>query len=336
MTEQIDRFLTDAGWHGALRLPLAGDASARRYERLQRGADRAVLMISPAPEEVARFARVGGWLGAQGYSAPQILAMDAPQGLMLLEDLGDDLLFTLLEQTPAREASLYALVTDFLLDLHRHAPPDFVAALDGPALADLVRLTPDWAPLHPAGASAAAELADLVRAQYEALAPLPPVLSLRDFHAQNMLWLPERQGVAQLGLLDFQDAVAAHPAYDLVSALQDVRHDVSPAVAAQEIARYIRQRGLDSAGARRDFDTATALLGAQRALRIHGIFARLCLGFGKADYIRLMPRNWHHLQRNLEHPALAPLARAVRAALLPPDDEMMNRLIRQCATRPTP
>ncbi|HEY0274504.1 MAG TPA: phosphotransferase, partial [Paenirhodobacter sp.] len=205
---EITAFLADVGWGMAQRRDLAGDASARRYERLTRGTDRAVLMVSPAPDEVARFARVGAWLRDHGFSAPQIFAMRG--GLMLLEDLGDDLLSTLLVRAPDREAALYAHVTDFLLALHAVPPPDFVAPLDGPALGALVELTADWAPLR--SAEAAQALSPVLAQQFAALNDLPPVLSLRDFHAQNALWLPDRQGVTRLGLLDFQDAVAAHPA----------------------------------------------------------------------------------------------------------------------------
>lgn len=330
MTFDIPGFLTVAGWGTARRAPLAGDASARRYERLARGADRAVLMVSPAEDEVRRFAAVGTWLLANGFSAPRILAQDPAAGLMLLEDLGDDLVFRLLETDPAREAALYAGVTDVLLALHRLPPPGFVAPLDGPALADLVRLTLDWHPLL--SRTAAETLPGLIADHFAARNDLPAVLGLRDFHAQNMLWLPGRTGVARLGLLDFQDAVATHPAYDLVSALQDVRRHVSPAVAQAEIARYTTARGLDAD----HFGAVYALLGAQRALRIHGIFARLCLHAGKAHYIDLMPRNWDHLMHNLAHPALADLAQAVAAALPPPTPDLMERLKSACATRPMP
>ncbi|HEY0214204.1 MAG TPA: phosphotransferase [Paenirhodobacter sp.] len=324
----IASFLAAAGWGAARRRDLAGDASARRYERLTRGADHAVLMISPSPDEVARFARVGGWLLDHGFSAPQIYAMR--DGLMLLEDLGDDLLSALLVRAPIREAALYAHVTDFLLALHALPPPAFVLPLDGPALGALVELTADWAPVR--AADAAAALSPAIARHFAALDDMAAVLSLRDFHAQNALWLPDRVGVARLGLLDFQDAVAAHPAYDLVSALQDVRRAVSPATEAHEVARYVALRGLD--GDR--FGAVYALLGAQRALRIHGIFARLCLMAGKAHYVDFMPLNWANLLRNLRHPALAPLAELVHAAYEPPTPEMMKGLQEQCATRPMP
>lgn len=321
-------FLARAGWQGALARPLAGDASGRSYARLTLGERIAVLMMSPSPDEVTRFENVGRWLLSNGFSAPAIMASDAPAGLMLIEDLGDDLIFGLVGADPSLEAPLYRAITETLLALHRLAPPGFVQPLDAAGLGDLTRLGQDWAPLL--SMEAAAAVPGIVTALAARLDDLAPVLCLRDFHAQNMLWLPGREGIARLGLLDFQDAVAAHPGYDLVSALQDVRRAVSPSVEAREIARYTAARGLDPEAFAADY----ALLGAQRALRIHAVFARLCLGAGKARYVDLMPRNWALLHRNLAHPALAPLARAVGAAYAPPDDALLERLKRECGTRP--
>jgi len=325
---QIAAFLDPTGWHLAQRVPLAGDASARRYERLRRGAETAVLMIAPPGEEMCRFQRVDDWLLAGGFSAPHILALDDRAGLMLLEDFGDDILARLLTRRPEDEAGYYRAITDFLLDLHRLPPPDFIAPLEGPGLGALVDLTALWYPL--ASPEAAAEIAPLIARLFAALVPLAPVLSLRDFHAENVIWLPQRQGSARLGLLDFQDAVATHPAYDLVSALQDARRDVAPEIEAAELRHYAQARGL----ALEPFAEAYALIGAQRAFRILGIFARLCLHMGKPHYLPLMPRVWGNLQRNLAHEGLAPLRKAVEAALLPPDAALLERMAQQCGQHP--
>ena len=325
---EIATFLSRFGWAGAMRRPLAGDASARRYERLHRADGTAVLMIAPPGDEMRRFQRIDAWLLAQGYSAPQIFGIDTETGLMLLEDFGDDQLARLLRQDPGAEAGYYAAITDFLLDLHSLPPPDVVPRLDATGLGALVSLARDWYPLRdPATAEA---IAPLVSRLCEGLVALPPVLSLRDFHAENVIWLPERSGVARLGLLDFQDAVATHPVYDLVSALQDARRDVSPTVLAAELRRYATARGLDLA----ELERAFALIGAQRALRILGIFARLCLAGGKPGYVDLIPRVWDQLQRNLAHDALAPLRAVVTQALLPPDVALLERMRRQCGQHP--
>ena len=145
---------------------------------------------------------------------------------------------------------------------------------------------------------------------------------MRDFHAENLIW----NGDAALGLIDYQDAVACHPAYDLVSALQDARRDVDPRIEADCIARYLAATGLD----RDRFRAAYALLGAQRNLRIVGIFTRLCLRDGKPRYLDFMPRVRDHLQRDLGHPALTPLARII-ADIPAPDSAAIERIRRQCA-----
>ena len=325
---EIAAFLHRHGWSAAQRAPLAGDASARRYDRLQGATTTAVLMIAPPGEEMTRFQRIDAWLLAQGFSAPRILALEADAGLMLLEDFGDDQLARLLHRAPADEARYYAAITDFLCDLHRLPPPDFVPRLDAEGLGALVTITRDWYPLRDAAAAEA--LAPLVTRLCEGLAPLPPVLSLRDFHAENVIWLPGRSGAARLGLLDFQDAVATHPVYDLVSALQDARRDVSASVIAAEKARYARLRGLDA----QELDRAFALIGAQRALRILGIFARLCLCQGKPSYVALIPRVWQQLQHNLAHDSLAPLRQMVTQALLPPEAALLERMRQQCGQHP--
>lgn len=330
MTEAITAFLTSAGWGKARRTALAGDASARRYERLHRDNETAVLMIAPPGPEIARFAQIDRWLRKYGFSAPKILAQDELGGLMLLEDLGDALVAQLTTTDPAREAPLYAAITDFLLDLHRITPPSFLAPLDGPALGVLVTLTADWYPAR--DVDAARELPALITREFALRDALAPVTCLRDFHAENVLWLPERQGVQRLGLLDFQDAVTAHPAYDLVSALQDARRDVSPALERREISRYLSGSGLDPV----EFEAIYALLGAQRALRILGVFSRLCLGLGKPGYLAMMPRVWRHLERNLAHPALTALADLVHSAYDPPDEMMMQGMRDACGSRPMP
>ncbi|WP_347138117.1 tRNA (adenosine(37)-N6)-threonylcarbamoyltransferase complex ATPase subunit type 1 TsaE [Paracoccus sp. SSK6] len=314
-------FVAGAGWAEARVLPLAGDASARRYFRLVGPQGSAVLMDDPSGA-CAPFVAMTDWLRGHGFGAPAILAQDQRAGLLLVEDLGDDLVARVLERDAAMAPRVYDRIADFLVDLHRHAVPAFVAPLDGPVLAEQVGLFADWYP-QAAGATGGEEIAPLIaRLHAELAADMPPVLSLRDFHAENLIW----RGDAALGLIDYQDAVACHPAYDLVSALQDARRDVDPQIEAACIARYLAATGLD--GDR--FRAAYALLGAQRNLRIMGIFTRLCLRDGKTRYLDFMPRVWGYIQRNLGHPALAPLAQAV-AALPAPDAATVERIRARCA-----
>jgi hypothetical protein len=158
------------------------------------------------------------------------------------------------------------------------------------------------------------------------------VLALRDFHAENLVWLPDRAGVARVGLLDFQDAEAGHPAYDLVSLLKDARRDLAPGLEQEMIDRFLSRTGCDP----ERFAAAYAALGAQRNLRILGVFARLSMHFGKPHYVDLIPRVWAHLTASLRHPALAPLARRVADDLPEPTPDILASLKEQCATVPTP
>jgi len=300
-------FLNQAGWGDAERRPLAGDASFRRYERLHHNGITAVLMDAPPPQEDVRpFIRMTRWLVAQGLSAPRILAEDASHGFLLLEDLGDDLYSRLLRAN-GDETTLYEAAIDLLLQLHTHKAPVELAPYDAPRLIEEAGLFPDWYLPALTGRPTAPALRAEFDALLGALAPAAiaarPIAVLRDFHADNLLWLPDRRGAARVGLLDFQDAVAGHPAYDLVSLLEDARRDVSPSLADAMLARYIAGSNI-AAGA---FRRAYAILGAQRNIRIIGIFTRLWQRDGKPGYQAFMPRMWGLLERDLAHPELADL-----------------------------
>lgn len=333
----ISGFLDRIGWGDATRAPLAGDASNRRYERLSHPRlGSAVLMDAPPEkgEDVRPFVRIARHLTGLGLSAPRILAEDAAQGFLLLEDLGDDLYARVLKRDPGLEPSLYEAAVDVLLTLHRAPLPTGLAAYDPPLMADMAALAFDWylaqaAAFDPAARSAfhAAFLRLLRKGAAD-----QTVLILRDYHAENLLWLPHRDGPSRVGLLDFQDAMTGHPAYDLVSLLQDARRDVPAATETAMIDRYLDGSGLD----RDAFLTAYHVLGAQRNLRIIGVFARLCTRDGKAHYVDLIPRVWGLLQRDLSHPALAPVANTLRAALPAPTPETLTRLREKCATVPKP
>ncbi|KEO54303.1 aminoglycoside phosphotransferase family protein [Thioclava pacifica] len=321
MTEKgsIPAFLARAGWSDALRAPLAGDASARSYERLTRAGETAVLMKAPPGPEIARFLRIGAWLSEAGFSTPQPLARSDEDGLLLLEDFGDALMARRLADHPEEEPALYREITEMLLALHRHAPPEDLARLDGAGLASLLDLVPAHYPCT--DQTAAAQLKSAIAETFETLSQEPFVMCLRDFHAENIILL-DRPGLARLGLLDFQDAVQAHPAYDLVSALQDARRDVSPSVERAEIAHYAAATGLDLDR----FTAIYALLGTQRALRILGIFAKLCRVDGKPHYLAFMPRVWAYIERNLSHPTLGHIAALLRAAYPRPTPDLIKEL----------
>ena len=307
-------FAARAGWGDATRRPLAGDASARNYERLTRGGATAVLMDAPPPQEsVPAFVRIARLLRGMGYSAPDILAADDDLGFVLLEDFGDDRFDALLARASAAtpERMLYEAACDLLVDLHRRPVPQWLPRYDADWMLDDAALFLESA-LDETDGEAAAEYAAAWRGPLEEAADGPAVLCLRDFHAGNLMWLPARAdgggggttGVRRVGLLDFQDARAGPPAYDLVSLLQDARRDLGAGLAAALEARYLgASPGLDEAA----FRAACAILGAQRAVRIIGVFHRLARRDGKPAYLAHLPRVRGHLDGNLAHAALAPV-----------------------------
>jgi len=289
-------FLAAHGWAGAQIMPLAGDASFRRYFRVIAPGRRAVLMDAPPPHEDPRpFLAVAAHLAGLGFAPPAVLAVDLDQGLVLLEDFGDARMAEVIAADPARERPVYEAAVDLLADLHRHAPAADLPPYDREVYQREAGLLTEW--YAPAvGLSVDAE--GYRAAWDEALAPLSaaaPVTVLRDYHAENIMLLDD----GRLGLLDFQDALAGHPAYDLVSLLQDARRDVSPDLESVMLARYRAAMPLD--------DAAYALLGAQRNAKILGIFTRLWKRDGKPRYLRYQPRVWGYLERDLAHPALAPV-----------------------------
>jgi N-acetylmuramate 1-kinase len=307
----ISTFLAQAGWAEAQRRRLAGDASFRRYERLQGPRGRAMLMDAPPPrEDVRPFVKVAEHLRALGYSAPAILARDIDAGLLLLEDFGDDT-FTRLLAGGASEEELYRLAVDLLIDLHRHPQ---AAAIDAPPydeerlLAEAALLT-DWylpAINRPVSSAAREEYLSTWRQAFGVFRDQPATLVLRDYHVDNLMRLPGRSGLAACGLLDFQDAVIGPAAYDLVSLLEDARRDVSPLIITHMTQHYLDAfPSLD----RQRFLAGYAVLGAQRNAKIVGIFTRLMARDGKPHYLGHIPRVWRLLEGDLHHPTLAGVGR---------------------------
>jgi len=297
-------FLAAHGWAGARIAPLAGDASFRRYFRVHGGnGSTAVLMDAPPDKDDSRpFLAIGKRLDELGFSAPQALAADLDQGLILLEDFGDDRVGPLLSRQPQRERAVYETAVDILAALHDH-PAGAVAPYDEAELRREARLFPEW--YLPAVGVAEAPGYDAAWAPlWPAVLAGPRVLTLRDYHADNLMVL-DRPGQRGLGLLDFQDALAGHPAYDLASLLRDIRRRVSPELEAAMIDRYIARRpGIDAAAFRRAYD----ILAAQRNIKILGVFTRLYVRDGKATYPAFHPRLWELVTEELARPALAPVA----------------------------
>ncbi|HEX4292773.1 MAG TPA: phosphotransferase [Rhizomicrobium sp.] len=338
--EQARAFLDAAGWRGAEIVPRPGDASTRSYARVTLNGRKAMLMDQPqgaespvaatdaTPEErralgynavarlagadTARFVAVANYLRGLGLSAPEIYAADPAQGFVLIEDLGDDLYADVLT-AGGDERHLYQSAAEVLAVLHADGAPAMLHPdkklhdYDETALVAETDLMTEWFLPHALGRAATAEEVAEHRALWrKAIASArdgAPVFVHRDYHAQNLIWLPQRKGVARVGLIDFQDAVAGARSYDLISLIEDARRDVAPQIADAATKRYLAATGLDEDAYRAQM----AVMAAQRNAKIAGIFARLNKRDGKPRYLSYLPRVWGYLNRDLEHPALAPL-----------------------------
>ncbi len=316
----ISAFLSATGWADARRAPLAGDASFRRYERLWLGERKALLMDAPpGREDVGAFIHIAQHLAGLGLSAPEIFESDVANGLVLLEDFGDDTLARLLAEG-AEPEPLYRLAVDALIELHRHrqaeAVPIGLAAYDVDAMLREALLFIEWYLPAMTGKPVAAETEASFTAAWRdvlgALGDAPRTLMLRDYFPDNLMRVAGRQGIAACGILDFQDALAGPPAYDLVSLLEDARRDVSPALCAAMLARYRAALPMKDVTA---FDIAYRILGAQRHVRVLGVFTRLCKRDGKSDYLMHIPRLWRLLEEAMCDPVLAPVERWFAANL---------------------
>ncbi|MEI9906258.1 MAG: N-acetylmuramate/N-acetylglucosamine kinase AmgK [Asticcacaulis sp.] len=332
------RFLTASGFGDAERQPLPGDASTRRYERLVRHGRTFMLMDqAPALESqpcgqlqtaaereasgynamarlaagrIEAFVAAANYLREQGLSAPEIFHVDAANGLLISEDLGDDL-FAALIARGQDETPLYMSAIEAQARLHELTPPDVLEgdwpllSYDDLALKTGAALFIDWYPKydhgHPLSADALAEWEGLWAPLRRRAEDGATVFIHRDYHAENLMWLPDRDGVARVGMIDFQDALRSHPSWDLLSLLQDARRDVSPELEKAALDHYFSLRpSVDREAFMRDY-TALATLNEARIL---GIFARLIVRDHKPKYGQFMPRMWGHLARNLEAPGM--------------------------------
>jgi len=343
-TAAIDAFLKESGWGAAARLPMPGDASTRRYIRLDQAGRKAMLMDQPqgaeapvasaaaTPEErralgynavarlagadVGRFVATANYLRSQGLSAPEIIAADLTRGLAIIEDLGDALYCDVADVS--NEVELYAAAAEVLAALHRHDAPSLLLpdktlhTYDETALLAEIDLLTEWFMPVAAGSSVSAEVTAEHRALWRdvlaATLTTPTVFVHRDYHAQNLMWLPRRKGLARVGLIDFQDAVAGSRAYDLISLVEDARRDVPPETAQATTAHYLATMKRQGTPVdERAFRSQMAVMAAQRNAKIAGIFTRLYKRDGKPRYLGYLSRVWGYLNRDLEDPALAPL-----------------------------
>ena len=293
----IQAFLKTFGWQNAVRSPLAGDMSSRRYERLRLGDNTLVLMVSD--KDISEFTDVSNWLLGLGCSAPQIKAIDAEARLIALEDFGDVPVRMLLSE-PSRRADIFKLVVDLLLQIREGAN----SSLSWPSADQLV----EWTLLadeHYPGMDTEGlrGFRQVLRARLAEVLREATTVSLRDFHSDNLMWLPDRTGINRLGLLDYQDAFLTHPAYDLMSFLTDARTPISAEERDLTIEIYLEL----SKDAPESFRAAFFALSAQRNLRILGIFARAGKRLDKLPLVHRYFREAleHSMFDNVRHDALA-------------------------------
>jgi aminoglycoside/choline kinase family phosphotransferase len=338
-------FLRESGWEEAAVVPLPGDASTRRYFRADLGGRKAMVMDQPQAAETptappgagaeerralgynaiarlagadcARFIAVADYLRARGLSAPDIYAADTKNGFVLMEDLGNDL-YAEVVAAGCDEDALYRAAIEALAAMHTHAAPAAIGAgkplfaYDETALLAEIDLLTEWfMPLALGRAVSEAERDEhraLWRRTLADTASPSSVFVHRDYHAQNLIWLPGRKGHARVGVIDFQDAVAGSRGYDLVSLVEDARRDVAPELGEAMTRHYLA--AMADAGSPLDADAhraEMALFAAQRNAKIVGIFARLFKRDAKPRYLGYLPRVWNYLNRDLEHPSLAGL-----------------------------
>lgn len=335
---QISEFLKPIGWATANRTNLAGDASRRSYVRLSKSktGETAILMNAPPDkcDNTEQFINIARHLTLVGLNAPEIYFADLKNGFLLLQDFGDGLFSLTVENDPSAELELYEVAVDVLAKLHSSRLPKSVPSYSADMMTGFAALSYDWylfGLLGHTGHHDSAKFQGVLGKILGKVLSAAPVLALRDFHSENLIWLPGQTKEHRVGLLDFQDAMSCHPAYDLASLLLDARRDVTTDVKDEMIARYVLATGQD----KQKFTAAFSALSAQRNLRIIGGFARLSLKFGKPEYVDLLPRVWRNLMTDLEHPSLVHLQDIVMQDLPAPNGEIIEVLKSKCATHPS-
>ena len=314
----FDPLLDDMGWDNVVIYPIPSDASQRRYFRITKGDEakdsyECVMLMDAPPEfeDVGPFLKIARHLKNLGFSAPDIIGAIEADGFLLLEDLGENT-FTFSLNTGMDETKLYALAVDALVRLHQmdadKTAPDWLAPYSNEKLLAEAALFPDWyMPAVGLDDLNQKERDDFDAAWLNVLDGIDAntqTLVLRDFHVDNLVLMEEREGIAACGLLDFQDAVIGHPAYDLMSLLEDARRDINPQLKAEMLTRYhsgIGTKNIES------FNSAFAILAANRHAKVIGIFTRLFVRDNKPVYLVHIDRVWKLLEQSLAHPALAPV-----------------------------
>ena len=306
--------------------PLTADASFRSYQRGTNGTGTVILMDAPPEngEDIRPFLKVTNHLGDMGLSPPRIHASDPEAGFIIMQDFGDNLVANHCAAHPEDEDQIYNAAINVLAHGCQFSAPADLPEYDRPTYHREANLVLDWY-CDPLSDETKSDFAAALDATLDQLSSQPKVLVQRDYHAENLIWRPQEQGRAKLGLLDYQDALQGHPAYDLVSLLEDARRKLSGGLKGQMIANAAERMQIGQVVLEQDM----AILGAQRNLKIIGIFARLWLRDGKPKYPTMIPHVHKLLMGNLDHPSTTQLAHWCQTNLPKPTDarlsEMMER-----------
>ena len=313
--DKKEHFLAKHHWHMAARETIPGDASCRHYQRLrQENGKTAILMDSSQQKDsVGPFVKVDSFLQILSLSAPELYAVDKTNGFILMEDFGENSFTAVLAgNAPVskfyrHELPLYIAATQTLLALGKHHPLESLMPYSKALMIEEISLFIDWyLPyiLHiPVGKECRNRYLTIWENLLSKFYIHDEVTVLRDYHADNLIWLPARKPEQRVGLLDFQDAVSGSPLYDLVSLLEDARRDVARETYQAVINYYLNTSPYKKNHFLHDF----AILAAQRNCKIIGIFARLAIRDQKSNYLSFLPRVWRHLHNDLTHPVLKPL-----------------------------
>ena len=316
---EIEAFLDKANWSKAQRATLAGDAGNRRYERLTDPIQGNAILMDAQPklgEDIQSFLKIAQHLSECGISAPKIFSQDISLGLILMQDFGDELLYKIASDTPNLELQFYRLAINVLSQLHQSPPPKEVGNYLAPEMSGVLAATLPWY----CNKALSQDIEIEVESSLKSLDWSSPVLVLRDYHAQNLIYRRDQTGIAQMGVLDFQDAQLGHSLYDAASLIHDARRSLDPTV----VNTLLKELAKNYSG-RDDFKYAFAALSVQRNLRILGVFSRLCLRDGKPSYLNLIPHVWKNLWKDLSHPLLSDLSNVCKK-LPSPSPEFLEGL----------
>ena len=324
--EKIERFLRHHGWDDAKTEKITSDASNRKYTRLFKKQNTSILMDSDPTtnESIENFIYFTNQLRKQKFSAPKIYGQDICNGLLLLEDLGSDSFANILKSKPHLENHIYQEAINQLIEIRKNKIPRLTRKYDLKILLQEAVLFSEWY-LSPLRASyESSHLLKILRVTLQETLKQDTTLVLRDYHAENLMWLPDRRNNRRVGLLDYQDALAGNPAYDIASLLKDARREVPKKLQEELIKYFLKKTNLDHAVFSRDY----SILSAQRNLKIIGIFSRLSIRDNKSGYLDLIPRVWKNLQDDLEHPSLNELSEFIKSNSPQPTLENLGKLFK--------